>query len=138
MVKGLMRKPRPVGVWLVLSYGICALLIPTLLLHFARHRISPAAKAYQEHLTTFDHVAFASPKVIWEAAIVLLFFLRKLAVPLFALAFCLSLAVDIRLAMTSNWLVLLKSGIYVVAVLHAIDLAILLYAIRLARRSVLY
>jgi hypothetical protein len=132
------RKRRPVGVWLVLFYAICSVLLTTWLQHFARYRVSPETKAYQEHLTTLEHVAIVVPGFIWEAAIVLLFFLRKLAVPLFALAICSNLASEILLAMTTNWLVLLKSGIYVVAFFYLIDLAILLYAIRLARKGILY
>lgn len=131
-----MRKPRPIGVWLILIYMICGIVLMDLVQHF--YRIPPATKAYQEHLTSFDRVAMATFGLVWEVAVVVLFFLRKYAVPLFALAICLHLALDISLATTTNWLVLLKKGIYVEAVFYIIDLAILLYAIRLTRKGILY
>ena len=134
-----MRKPRPVGVWLVLAYVICNILLAHLLVHFAGPRLlqDPRQKAYQEHLTAFDHVAIALFPLIWEAAIILFFFLRKLAGPLMALALGINLAIDIHLALTTEWLVLLRRGIYVVAFFNFIDLAILLYALRLRRKGVL-
>jgi hypothetical protein len=134
--EGLMRKPRPVGVWLILIYLICGVVLANLILYF--HKVPPATKAYQEHLTRFDRVAISTSGLVWEVAIIVLFFLRKHAAPLLALAICLHLAVDIRLATTTNWLVLLRKGIYVEAVFYIIDLAILLYAIRLARKGILY
>ena len=115
---------------------IGGMILMRLIEHF--YRIPPATKAYQEHLTRFDRVAMTIWGLVWEVAIIVLFFLRKYAVPLLALAICLHLAVDIRLATTTNWLVLLRKGIYVEAVFYIIDLAILLYAIRLARKGILY
>ncbi len=90
---------------------ICGMIFMGLIQHF--YKIPPATKAYQERLTSFDHVAMATFGLIWEAAVIVLFFLRKYAVPLLALAIGLHLAVDIHLAVTTNWLLLLKHGIYV-------------------------
>ena len=121
---------------MILIYTICGVILRILILHF--YRSPPAEKAYQEHLTSFDHVAMTTTGLLWDAAIIVLFFLRKYAVPLLALAICLHLAVDIRLATTTNWLALLRKGIYVEAVFYIIDLTILLYAIRLARKGIVY
>jgi|GEM_PF-3680210 len=134
-----MRKRRPVGVWIVLVYQICVALLSIYLVHFApRWPENAAQKAYHEHLKTFDYVTIRIPALIGWTATILLFSLRKLAVPLLALALGLSLAVMTRLALTSNWLEALGKGRDVVAVAVTIDFAILLYAARLARKGVLY
>ncbi len=130
-----MRRPRPVGVWLVLFYHIFMFLLINLALHFGPPS-SPASIAYREHLTTLDHVAIQVPVYIWDAALILLFFLRRLAAPLMALSICLSLATEVHLALTTNWLALLKNGIYTVAFFHTVSLIILLYAMRGTQRQI--
>jgi hypothetical protein len=140
MAEGLMSKPRPVGVWLVLIYMICNLTLTTLLMHIGMQKIAhdPRQVVYQWRQTAFDHLALSLAPPIWMAAIILLFFLRKLAVPLLGLAFGLSVASMVHLALTTNWLELVGQGRYIEAAAITIDLAILLYAIRLARKGILY
>jgi hypothetical protein len=98
---------------------------------------NPAQQTYHEHLKAFDYVAAVAPMIIGWTAAVFLFRLRKLAVQLTAIALGLELAVMTRVALTSNWLEALGKGRAVVVQGVIIDFAILLYAIRLARKGVL-
>ena len=134
-----MRKTRPRGVWLVLIYQLFNALLVVVFFRFRSFFPEhAAAKAYHEHLRAFDYVLVQIIGLVWWTGIISLFFLRKLAVPLLALAIGLSLANAIRISLTSNWLEALEQGgrnVYAAFVI--IDLAILMYAVRLERKNLL-
>lgn len=123
------RGKRPFGVWLVLTYEVCVALLSvggSILASKGFFPQNSAQRIYHEHLRTLDHVLIGIPEPIDLAATIFLFYLRKLAVPLKALALGLTLASMVRLALTSNWLEALGAGRTVVIFAVTIDLVILI------------
>jgi hypothetical protein len=121
-----------------LIYEICGTVLSLVALHFRGSFPQNAAqRTYHEHLSRFNQIAIQVPALIEWAAIILLFLLRRSAVPLFVLAFGLNLIVMACLALTTNWLQALGAGIAVAGFFVVVEFGILLYAISLARKGVL-
>jgi len=100
--------------------------------------LNEAQKAYFANLSIFDYASTVVLTAINITAAVLLFRLRRTAVPFFAATLVFTLGLTIRAVFRSNWLEALSLGGLVGASLGWLTaLAVLLYATRLRRRGIL-
>lgn len=100
--------------------------------------LNEAQKAYFANLSIFDYASTMVLGVTNIAAAVLLFRLRRTAVPLFASALILNLALTTRAVLGSKWTQAIGANGLVGASLGLLTiLAVLLYAMRLRQREIL-
>lgn len=134
-------KRRPLGVWLVFAFYVLAViwtLLSFTLIFGGAITVAPEQKAYFESLTAFDWILSLAIGVIGVSAAVCLFLLRRVAIVLLSVALALNVAAIAVGIFWSNWAESLSSAGLVGALLGlVIDVAVILYAHRLAMREVL-
>jgi hypothetical protein len=132
---------RPVAVWLIFLFYVFS--FPLLMLSFVliltgAVPLNEAGKTYLAHRTLFDYASAAILFATNVTAAILLFRLRKTAVPLFAAAFALDLGLTIREIIGPYWVKAIGSaGLTGDICAQFTGLAIVLYTISLRRRGIL-
>jgi hypothetical protein len=132
---------RPIAVWLIFLFYIfafCWTLLGFILIYAGLVPLTEAQKTYFAHLSFFDHASTVILAAINIAAAILLFRLRRTAVPLFAAAFVLNLGLTIRAVFGSNWVEVIGHNGLAGYLGFCIILAILLYTVSLSRRAILH
>jgi hypothetical protein len=97
---------RPLLVWLITLFSGLAIVLTLasfVLVYSGRVPLNPAEKSYFQGLGIFDHATTALLMVLNTAGVILLFRLRKSAVPLIVGASALNLALTIRAELVTRW-----------------------------------
>jgi hypothetical protein len=132
---------RPVAVWLIFLFYVFSLslaLLSFVLFYAGVGPLDDAQKAYFAHVSIFDNASSVILAAINTIAAILLFRLRKTAVPWIAGAFALNLGLTLRAVFDPNWIKAIGAGGLAGDLsLFIIGLAIMLYAIGLRRRGIL-
>lgn len=98
---------RPVWVWIISGFYVLSLgftLLSFALLFSGLMPLTPPQQAYIEELGPLDYVISIGLGLLTLAATVLLFALKKVAVPLFATSLFLNLGLTLVHAITTDWL----------------------------------
>jgi hypothetical protein len=131
---------RPVAVWLIFLFYVfsfCWTLLGFVLIHTGVVPLNEAQQTYFARLTIFDHATTVILIATNVTAAILLFRLRKTAVPLFAAAVALNLGLTIRAVFGSNWVEAIGHRGLAGYLGWCIILAVLLYTVSLRSRGIL-
>jgi hypothetical protein len=134
------RGKRPLLVWVIFLFILVASggsLASFALIYSGRAPMSPAMKAYFQSMGIFDYATTALLLALNIAGVILLFRLRKSAVPLLVGASALNVALTIRAELVTNWAQALGSNSSAAISGLGMALAIAWYADRLKRRGLL-
>lgn len=132
---------RPKWVWAIsFFYFISAIytLLSLYLIHTGAIPIPEATKAYLDSLTTIDHIITIVIWVVILVGAISLFFLRKMAYPLFLISFVVNILMSLWHMLSKNMLSALVSGGAIGMIIGwGMLLAVCLYAKKLAKLGVL-
>ena len=97
---------RPPWVWVITIFYVFSVgftLLSFVLVLSGALPLTPAQEAYFASLGPFDYITSLGLGLVTLTATVLLFLLRRAAVPLFAASFLLNLGFTVVHAVTTNW-----------------------------------
>ena len=131
---------RPVLVWIISGYYCVSMIFAALSLwvvHAGILPLPPAQRSYFESLTWVDYGSSYLVMVINLAGAVALFFLRRMAMYLFALGLVVAIALLTYQIVAKNYLQAMGPALPGAIVGWAIPVAIIIYARRLTQKGVL-